>query len=303
MSNYKKIFDKPALGLDDQIQLLTSRGLQIQDRTRIFHYLRYIGYYRLSGYFRPFQYPNDSSHTFRPGTYFEDILQLYIFDRKLRLLVMDAMERIEVAIRSAVSNIMSQKHGAHWYLNKHLFNERFDFEEFLESVKKETGYYNQKRQNVFCRHYYDTYSDPALPPSWMVMEVLSFGTLSQVYSNLNHRADQKAISQMFGLHYFILISWLHALTYLRNICAHHERLWNRVFTIKPKKAKDFAKHFQDNTKFYAQAAVINVFLKVIADGSSWQRRLKALIDEYPEISARKMGFPDKWETCQFWGLS
>jgi len=303
MSNNKKEFNKPALSLEEQIGLLISRGLKIQDKLRTYHYLRYIGYYRLSGYFRPFQYPEDPSHTFLPDTCFDDILQLYIFDRKLRLLVMDALERIEVAIRSAVSNIMSKGHGAHWYLNQSLFNERFDHEEFKESVKKETGYYNQKKQNVFCRHYYDTYSDPELPPSWMVMEVISFGNLSRVYSHLQDREDQKAISKEFGLHYSILTSWLHALTYLRNMCAHHERLWNRVFTIKPKKAKKFGEHFQDNTKFYAQASVINVFLQVIADGSSWQRRLKALLDEYPQIPSNKMGFPDKWEDHQFWGLS
>lgn len=302
MTNSRKHFDKPALSLDEQLELLSSRGLVIQDPSHALHYLRYIGYYRLSGYFRPFQYPNDPAHTFQAGTTFNQVLQLYIFDRKLRLLVMDAMERIEVAVRSAISNVMSQEYGAHWYLKRDLFSQQFAFSDFLETVRKETGYYNKNRQNVFCRHYYNSYSEPELPPSWMVMEVISFGTLSQVYSHLTNKEDQKAISKEFGLHYTILISWLHALTYLRNMCAHHERLWNRVFTIKPKKAKKFAEHFRDNTRFYAQAAVINVFLRVIADGSSWQKRLKELLEEYPEIDTKKMGFPEGWAQHAFWGL-
>jgi abortive infection bacteriophage resistance protein len=303
MSNGLIPFAKPALSLDDQLKLLISRGLKVHDRSRAYHYLRYIGYYRLSGYFRPFQYPNDSAHTFRPGTTFDQILQLYIFDRKLRLLVMDPMERIEVAIRSAMSNIMSQNHGPHWYLDRNLFNVQFTHEDFLETVRKETGYYNLQRRNVFCRHYFSKYDQPELPPSWMVMEVISFGTLSHVFSYLQNREDQKAIGKEFNLHYTVLKSWLHTLTYLRNICAHHERLWNRVFTIKPKKNKVFAKHFENNQKFYAQAAVINVFLKVIAGGSSWQERLKLLLEEYPQIDKGRMGFPKGWTSDPFWGLS
>jgi abortive infection bacteriophage resistance protein len=112
-------FNKPPLSLPDQLQLLISRGLTVSDQAEASHYLTYIGYYRLSGYALPFQKGGSGAdrHDFKPGTTFTQILERYVFDRRLRLLVMDAVERIEVAIRAALSNAIAPQHGAHWYLN------------------------------------------------------------------------------------------------------------------------------------------------------------------------------------------
>ena len=112
-------FTKPAIPLDDQIALLRSRGLTIADEGRARHYLRFVGYYRLAGYALPYQvnYNADGSHRFLDGVSFEDILDLYVFDRKLRLAVMDAVERIEVAFRAQFSQTMSELHGPHWFMD------------------------------------------------------------------------------------------------------------------------------------------------------------------------------------------
>ena len=107
MSNgHKQNYCKPALTIEQQIDLLVSRGLTIPDRDKALHYLNYIGYHRLSGYFLTFQQnaPGVESHSFKKGVTFKDILDIYIFDRELRLLVMDAIERIEVAFRACISN-------------------------------------------------------------------------------------------------------------------------------------------------------------------------------------------------------
>ena len=112
-------FNKPPLSLADQLSLLISRGLTMSDPSDATHYLTHIGYYRLSGYALPFQIGGSGAdrHNFKPGVTFDDILDRYVFDRKLRLLVMDAIERIEISVRAALSNILAPRHGAHWYMS------------------------------------------------------------------------------------------------------------------------------------------------------------------------------------------
>jgi len=295
-------FKKPSLTLNQQLALLKNRGLIIDKPERVIHYLRFIGYYRLSGYFRTFQILNDPNHIFKNGTTFDSVLNVYIFDRRLRLLVMDAVERVEVAMRSTISNTMCEKYGPHWYMEPRLFHDTSKHNKLITAIEDGTGYMNPKKQNDFCKHYYTKYNDPHLPPSWMVAEVLPIGVWSSAYDNLKYRDDQKKISNFYGLHYIIMISWLHSFTYLRNLCAHHSRLWNRKFTIKPKIAKQYEKYLQPNDSFYANAAVLNVFLYVIADGSRWTYRLYDLLNNNNHIPIHEMGFPTKWSDDSFWRI-
>jgi abortive infection bacteriophage resistance protein len=196
--------------------LLRSRGLTITNEGRARHYLRFIGYYRLSGYALVFQvnYNADGSHRFHPGANFDDIVDLCIFDRKLRLAVMDALERIEVAVRASLSHEMSISHGTHWFMDAAPFVPNYDHANFLEHVKKEIGHDPARAhaRQVFIQHYYDKYRHPELPPSWMVFEVLSFGTVSQVFKKLK-RENQKPVAKVFGLDGGVLASWLHTITH------------------------------------------------------------------------------------------
>jgi abortive infection bacteriophage resistance protein len=223
-------FNKPPLSLPDQLALLISRGLIVGDQAEAMHYLTHIGYYRLSGYALPFQLGGSGAHrhNFEPTVTFENILDRYVFDRKLRLLVMDAVERIEISVRAALSNAIAARHGAHWYLNPTLFSPGFDHAKFIVGIKQQIGHApaNNKRRDIFIEHYYQTYSSPDMPPSWMVFEAVSFGTISFAYKNLAH-PEFVSVCASFGLPHPILISWLHSLNYIRNICAHHGRLWNR----------------------------------------------------------------------------
>lgn len=296
-------FTKPAIDLDAQILLLRSRGLVIPDEAHARHYLRFIGYYRLAGYSLPFQinYNADGSHRFLDGVSFDDVLDLYVFDRKLRLAVMDALERIEVAFRAVLSQSMSERHGPHWHMDAALFVPRYRHDKFLDVLKKDIGDDPAKAatRQTFIQHYYDKYGDPPLPPSWMVFEVLSFGTVSQVFKNLL-RDHQKPIGKSFGLDGSVLASWLHAITYLRNLAAHHQRLWNRAYTIKPIVAKRYAAELADPSRFYAQAVMIEVLLKVVSPATQWGERLAALLAEHPKVRADRLGFPADWHERRFW---
>ncbi len=229
-------FNKLPLSLPDQLQLLLSRGLNVPDSAAATHYLAHIGYYRLSGYSLPFQIggTGPDRHNFKPGITFDVIVDRYIFDRKLRLLVMDAIERIEISVRVALSNVISLRHGAHWYMSTVPFNRAFDHTRFIDEIKQQIGHSpaHHKRRDAYIQHYYQTYGAPDMPPSWMVFESVSFGTISLAYANLAP-PEFSAVCGGFGLPHPVLTSWLHSLNYIRNICAHHARLWNRQCRIKP----------------------------------------------------------------------
>lgn len=298
MSEVKGKFSKLALTVEQQVDLLISRGLKIGNRDAVSHYLSFIGYYRLSAYCIPFQYGGKDTdrHNFRPDTSFEQILDLYIFDRKLRLLVMDAVERIEVAVKAAISNVASVNHGSHWFLREEFFTSNFNHNLFIEKVRKDTSI---NKSETFIRHYKSNYSDPELPPSWMIFEMLSLGTVSLIYKFLKPEL-KKEIASLFSIHYSILESWLHTLSYLRNLCAHHSRLWNRVFTIKPKILKECRVHIPQGDKFFAQTFVVIRLLREISQDSHWEERLGHLIAEYSTIDISIMGFPKDWISLPIW---
>jgi abortive infection bacteriophage resistance protein len=291
-------FEKPAISIPEQIALMQKRGLKIEDEAEATHYLKFVGYYRLSGYALPLSNKRiDGTHNFKAGATFTDILNLYRFDRELRLLMMDAIERVEVAFRTCLSNTMAVKYGAHWYLNTDLFFVAEECKEFVRRIIDEIGIEAdgslkaEKGRDVYIEHYFTKYKSPQLPPAWMIAEMLSISCWSKVYQNLASRENKKLISQEFGLNPEILAPWIRAICYTRNICAHHGRLWNRQFTFVPAIAKGHEKHLSNNVRFYAQAYVINQLLLKASPASKWWQRFMDLIAAHPYIDKDAMGFP------------
>lgn len=308
MSETKKIFLKPALSIPQQINLLIRRGLVVPNNEKAIHYLRFIGYYRLSGYasffYESFQAPEPN---FNKNIEFDDILNLYFFDRKLRLLINDAIERIEVAIRACISNVMSIRYGSHWFSNKNRFRCNFKYDEFIKKIRIDTGLdalpgsLREKKREPMFHYYYTHYEKPELPPSWMIAEILSLGSWSLLFEGLLKEC-QKEIAKEFDLHPYILRSWLH-MTYLRNICAHHTRVWNRHFKITPVEMKIYKKHLIPNHSFYAQASMLHIFLKIVSNDTHWQHKLRELLIATPKRYLDAMGFPSDWDRDRFWLLS
>lgn len=288
-----KPFTKPALTLPEQIALLQSRGLSIPDAARAMRYLQFIGYYRLMAYARPYQVRADVDHAFTIGTTFDDLLQLYVFDRKLRLHTMDAIERLEVALRTVINNHMSLKYDQFWIANKALFLGGYKHELLLKDLDRST----RNGTHPFCDAYYQKYNSPSLPPSWMVAEVLSLGQWSTIYANLASPADQKAIANTFNVPYKMLKSWLRSLSTLRNICAHHGLVWNRRISYPPSLAPHF--NAPDPDHYYARAIVIWQLMMAITNTSSWLGTLKSLLLTCPR-PITKMGFPEGWQLLPEW---
>ncbi len=235
-------------------------------------------------------------HTFNPGTKIEHVVDLYVFDRKLRLLVLDALERIEISVRAGLSGEIAVRHGSHWYENPQLFDAKFNHARYLGEIDRHL----ENSTDVFIDHYNKTYQGgPARPPCWMIFECMPFGTVSYTVKGLLPK-NAGELCRDYGIPYDVLASWLHAVSYTRNVCAHHSRLWNRRLTIKPLQAKRWRTELTPNDKFYALAVVVQILLTAIAPDNSWAKKLDALFDEHSNVNTTSMGFPPEWRERALW---
>ncbi len=289
--------------IPEQVNLLKSRNLIIKDREIIYSVLTNVSYFRFSAYFHPFVVKNDPGQKFMIGTEFEDILGNYSFDRKLRLLVFDAIERIEIAFRTRLTVSLVEKYGPGWYHNANLFKDSDCFFKTIENFKKEYGSSNE----VFIKHFKEKYSDSEFPPSWIALEIFSFGRLSRHFSNLKNNADKQLLADYFELRYPVLQSWLHSLSYVRNICAHHSRLWNRSLGIRPvfPSSKNFYwlrnRDIHNNRSYYL-LCILQYILNEVHTRNTFKSKLQSLLSDYPGIDKTVMGFPKNWEKEPLWEI-
>ena len=296
-------YAKPALSLDEQIDQLARRGMAIPNRDSAAHYLRHINYYRLRAYWLPYEIPAqiDGDHAFRPGTAFPHIIELYTFDRRLRLLVMDAIDRFEVSLRTRWAHVLATRHGPHCYLDVELFRRPREHEKCLERLRQEYG----RGHETFVSHYKATYTDPALPPIWAAAELLTFGQLSLWFQNLKAGEDRVEIASAYGVDEQIVKSAAHHFTYIRNVCAHHSRLWNREMTIQMKQPKrpewlGCAFHEAAPRRIYNTLVMLGHLLSIISPGSGWKAHVVELIHGHPHVDLAAMGFPRGWADLPLW---
>lgn len=310
------VFAKPALTVEDLAVQLENRGLGVPDHERAVRYLKHLGHFRLSPYTIPFQ-RDRVNHLFRENTSFDDLLDLYVFDRSLRLLVMDALERIEVAVRAALTDHMATKYQNPWWytdrahfkdLRQHrrLLNEiRGNVETKLEARAEQKGPVDRSA----LEHYLVTYREPELPPSWLTVEMLTFGQLYHLIGNLKERRDRTAIARSIGLNERVLISWLETYRRVRNVCAHHGRLWNVGLGVYPAIPGDpgiswlkdkNALPEESRQRLYPVLVSLQAVLDTVSPHSSWPQRLHDLLVTRPEMNLRGMGVPADWMKDEFW---
>lgn len=294
-------YNKPPLTVAEQVIKLRERGLKFDNEAKAQKYLYNISYYRLRAYTYPFQDNSQENHPFVKDVTFEQIIELYVFDRKLRLLIFDAIEKIEIALRTQIIYHYALKHGSHWQLKIELCRNQKRFSEHLDSLQKEIERCNE----TFIDHYNSKYSNPTQPPSWMSLEVSSIGLLSKIFQNLQKCPEKKAITAHFGLRDVTIIeNWMLCFSTLRNICAHHGRVWNRRLTeikLPTHPTHTFLKNtlFRRN-KLYATLSCIQYVLKRINTGSTFHERLKELIETCPLAQIEEMGFPSDWAAEELW---
>lgn len=295
---YEKIFS----GIAAQIDILESRGMFFEDKKTASFYLNNISYYRLSAYWYTFLKQPQSDHVFYPDTTFKKVLDTYVFDRKLRSIIFNEIERIEIALRTQLISQYCSKYGNNWYENKDLYRNPKYYDKFNNLLTGEMD----KTSEVFIRHYKSKYTDPINPPAWMALELASFGQLSMLFKNLKNDSARKQIANHFAIHENVLCSWFECLSYLRNTCAHHMRLWNRKLPktpIMPSNTKNgWIKYIElDETNLlYYSLCVIRYLLNQISPSNSFSDKVKELFEQFPNIPQHYMGFTKKWQEEEIW---
>lgn len=296
-------FAKPPLTTDQQIELLLRRGMHIADRAHARHYLHHINYYRLRAYWLPFEAPAppDEGHFFRPGADFDAVIALYDFDRELRLLLTDAIERVEISLRTRWANELSLRYGAFAHEDSAHFQKRHIWQQCKDELDKE---YARSRE-TFAEHYRTRYNHLDSPPIWVASELMTLGHLSRWLQNLRVPKDRQAIADAYGLDEKVLVSFAHHLTIVRNHCAHHGRVWNRKLSLKMqlpgKKPQGLAAMFNpaEPRRIYNTLAMLAYLMARISPQSTWRRRLKELIAS-AAVDPAAMGFPAGWERLPIW---
>jgi abortive infection bacteriophage resistance protein len=293
----KNSYTKPALSYEQQIELLKSRGMTIENEELAKFYLKNINYYRLRAYWLSFE-EDTKEHNLKTNTSFEDVLNLYVFDRELRLLLLDAIERIEVSVRTAWTYEFSMNYGSHAHLDSSLFENHKYYLDHVSSLIKEVN----RSQELFIEHFNKNYKE-LLPPIWAVSEVMSIGLLSKWISNL-YESDRKVIARRYKLGKNVLASWLKHLTIVRNLSAHHCRLWGKNFKTTPTLISDknhplCNQFIPSSRKLYNTFVIILYFMDLIAPNHSWRRRLKEHLLKNPQY-LKEMDFPSNWQEQIIW---
>ncbi|MGJ6121146.1 Abi family protein [Mycolicibacterium sp. Y3] len=322
-------YNKPHLAYEDQVQVMIGRGLVCADEAAAVKLLKQIGYYRVSAYVYPFRemLPPDQARISSPahyrsdvieaGTTFEHVEALWRFDRKLRLKFLDALETVEIGLRSRLGYVLSE-HDVFGHLDvgsldgttcselcpdgrTDLFADWMDRYEKLKLSAKNEDY---------MKHHLVKYGDPV--PVWIAVEFLDFGALCRLY-RLLEKSDQNAIAAHLGVKGGPLLRrWLRDLNYLRNLCAHHSRLWNRVLTYQsgkfnPKQVEADLQHAADSPvrdKLYVLAASLAYLVRHVDPGSTWHLDFRSHVRKFPDVPGKSpeadMGFPSGWDQLPLW---
>ena len=279
--------DRP-LSIAEQVDFLLRRGMQMPNRADAERILGHISFHRLRGYWEPFYLRPE---IFREGVAFADLMERYNFDQELRSLLMDAFDHIEVSLRARWAYVLAYLNGGGRFAH---FNNRF-FGKYhgrdLDNLRDEYAKYEGKK-------YHYGFNDC---PIWAVAEIMSFWQISKWYLN-TIRSVRRPISDHYGVPENIMGSLLPHLRIIRNMCAHHEQLWDRTL-VSPFRlpntlgnAGSVRNVFNETTrgKIYNAIVMIAYLMAQINPAARWQQRLAALLNKYGRIPAERMGFPPNW---------
>ena len=299
------MYEKPALNIQQQIQQLQERGLEITDKDYAENCLSHISYYRLSGYWWPMQ-ADKEKHIFKPNSRFNDVMALYNFDKELRLLLFDMIEKIEISLRTKLIYHLSREFDAWWFQNTAIFSDIKELIKTLATLDEEV----ERSKDIFIKEHKKKHKDDLrFPPAWKALELTSFGNLSKLYGNLKPTVKSKnTIAEDFRtVNHTYLPSWLQSLAQIRNYCAHHSRLWNKNLPGRPKLlSKPPAPWIVDIPKeheysmLYIHLCCMKYLLNVIDVNNSFTARLIKLLKNYPNVDVNALGLKPNWQNEPLW---
>ena len=293
-------FDKTYTYPIEIVALLKDRGLDVGDLQRTEHYIRNIGYYRLSAYLYPLLQMPKEAHRYKAGSTFQDALNLYRFDKKLRLFLFNEIEKVEIALRSALANIVAEETGnIFWMTDVSMFANEDKFNRTMALVDKELK--NSKED--FILHFKEKYSN-AYPPAWILVEILPLGVVTRIYENLANNVLRKKVAACFSLTVPVFTSWVTVVTLTRNSCCHHSRIWNKSNAIPPLIAKKLKEKWVVSKispkRIFYNICIIKWFINIVSPHNDMKTHLQQLLANFPMIDIKAMGFPKNWQEEPLW---
>ena len=275
----------------------------MKDEQTAAFYLGHISYFRLKGYWWDMQ-TDRIKHIYAPNSYFEDAIARYNFDSELRLILFKAIEFIEIALRTKLIYHLSQAYGGLWYLDDSIVMDKTKHEDCLTNLQTEFA----RTGENFAKDFRTRYPNDN-PDAWLMFEVITFGTLSKIYNNLKHQLPQKSIiSNEFGLNSTNdLSSWLAAISYLRNVIAHHSQIFGRDILkrlVLPRSPRNQWLQFgvtpvQERKPFVVISTMIYL-CNAIDPNNEIKNKLLAIFNSNPNIPIYKMGFFNNWQNEPLW---
>jgi len=299
------MYSKRPYTIQEQIQQLKTRGLEINDSDNAEHYLSQISYYRLAGYWWPMQ-ADKEQHIFKPNSRFLDVIALYNFDRELRLLIFDVVEKIEISLRTKLIYHLSHEFDPWWFQDSNIFINTSELIRTLSTLDEEI----ERSKDIFIKEHKKKHKDDLrFPPAWKALELTSFGTLSKLYGNLKNTVRSKdTIAQEFGtVNHTFLPSWLQSIAQIRNYCAHHSRLWNKNLPGKPKLLSkppnawiaDVPKE-HELPHLYIHLCCMKYLLNIVQPENHFGSRLQNLLTAYPNVDPHALGIKENWQSELLW---
>lgn len=292
-------YNKPPLTTEKQAELLLSRGLNGISKSDLEEKLKSVNYYRLRGYTYPYQDNSIPGSPFLKDNQWQFIWNDYVMDSRLRSLIFESIGHIEIAFRTQIELVMSLKYGSRWYSDNRYFHNKTRFSKDFKELEEDWN----RSQEDFKNHYETKYDDSMVPPAWMIFETATFGVVSKYYSNIDSVVPEKSdVALYFGFSKAavkILVSWIHHLNTVRNVCAHHSRLYSRANVTRP----IFPKHVKGNwvsswpkdDRIYASVCIIKKLLDVCAPDFDFVGQLKPIVKMARKEQLPSMGFPGNWE--------
>jgi abortive infection bacteriophage resistance protein len=296
-------YNKEAYTIDQHIAQLQDRGLVISDVETAKHYLSHVSYYRLAGYWWPMQIDKEK-HFFKENSKFEDVIHLYNFDRELRVLLFDVIEKIEISLRTKLIYHLSHEFDPWWFQNTALFEDTLALVKTLATIQEEV----ERSKDTFIVDHRKRYKDDKrFPPAWKTLEMTSFGSLSKLYGNLKNTIKSKDIiaKELGAVNHTYLPSWLQSIAQIRNYCAHHSRLWNKNLPGAPKILSKPPHSWVDDVprntqQLYLHLCIMRYLLNTIVPGNSFNLKLKDLIAKYPSVDPNALGIRPNWYNEPLW---
>lgn len=272
---------------EEQIEILKNRNLIINNEILAKKVLSTTNYYRFTVYGLHLKKDNK----FIDGTTFEFVYGLYNFDKKLRHLLMGALETIEISFRTYIAYTLAHEYKALGYLNENNFKIKEYHKRFMVELHKEE--YNYNKNELFIQHHINKYQGKL--PIWVAVEIMSFGIISRVYGNLKTEDRSKMANDFIGINHHVVNSWIISLTELRNACAHYSRVYNKNFVKTPDIHKKYSKCNLDKDKLFTRILAMKYLVPHEEEWKEFLKELKNLIDTYKEcINLDLIGFPNNW---------